>query len=136
MAKIDITQVRSRIGSTKTQKKNLDALGLRKMGRTVTHEDSPVIKGMIERVRHLVIVTPSKGEKAPKAAPKKAAPVAEGCEVVEMVAEKAPEAKVAAKPAAAKAAKTASATKAGAAAKEAPAKKSVKPETKKEDESK
>lgn len=54
MAKVNITQVRSRIGATKTQCKNLDALGLRRMGRTVQHEDSAIIMGMIERVRHLV----------------------------------------------------------------------------------
>ncbi|MCL2560973.1 MAG: 50S ribosomal protein L30 [Rikenellaceae bacterium] len=54
MAKVNITQVRSRIGATKIQCKNLDALGLRRMGRTVQHEDSPVIMGMIEKVRHLV----------------------------------------------------------------------------------
>ena len=62
MARIDITQVISRIGSTAKQKKNLDALGLHKLNQTVTHEDSPIIMGMVEKVKHLVVVTPSKGE--------------------------------------------------------------------------
>lgn len=54
MAKIKITQVRSRIGSTKRQKRTLDALGLRKMNKSVEKEASPQIMGMIEKVRHLV----------------------------------------------------------------------------------
>ena len=60
MAKINITQVRSRIGATDKQKKNLDALGLKKMNQTVQHEDSPIIKGMITKVNHLVSVAPAK----------------------------------------------------------------------------
>lgn len=56
MAKIKITQVRSRIGSTAIQRKNLDALGLRKMNQTVEHEDSAIILGMVEKVKHLVKV--------------------------------------------------------------------------------
>ena len=54
--KLKITQVRSRIGATDKQCKNLDALGLRKINQTVEHEDSAIIKGMIERVKHLVVV--------------------------------------------------------------------------------
>lgn len=54
MAKLIITQVKSRIGCTANQKKNLDALGLKKLNRTVVHDDSAVILGMIEKVRHLV----------------------------------------------------------------------------------
>ncbi len=54
MAKLKITQVKSRIGQTGNQKKNLDALGLTRMGRTVEHEANPVILGMIEKVKHLV----------------------------------------------------------------------------------
>jgi large subunit ribosomal protein L30 len=78
MAKIKITQTISRIGSTERQKKNLDALGLKKMNRTVVHEDSPIIKGMVEKVKHLVKVeTIAEEPKAKKAAPKKAAVKAE-----------------------------------------------------------
>lgn len=54
MAKIRITQTRSRIGSTARQKKTLDALGLRKLQATVEHDANPQIMGMITKVKHLV----------------------------------------------------------------------------------
>jgi large subunit ribosomal protein L30 len=54
MAKIRITQTRSRIGSTARQKRTLDALGLRKMHKTVEVETSPQILGMVNKVKHLV----------------------------------------------------------------------------------
>ena len=53
MARLKITQVRSQIGTTAQQRKNLAALGLRKINQTVEHDDSVIIKGMIERVKHL-----------------------------------------------------------------------------------
>ena len=56
MAKIKVTQTRSRIDQTKRQKANLDALGLTKMHKTVEHEATPQILGMIEKVKHLVSV--------------------------------------------------------------------------------
>ncbi len=56
MAKLNITQVRSRIGSTQIQRRNLAALGLRRINHTVTHDDSVIILGMIEKVKHLVKV--------------------------------------------------------------------------------
>lgn len=56
MARLKITQLKSRIGATKQQCKNLDALGLRKINASVEHDDSVIIKGMIERVKHLVKV--------------------------------------------------------------------------------
>ena len=56
MARLKITQVRSQIGTTAQQRKNLAALGLRKINQTVEHDDSVIIKGMIERVKHLVKV--------------------------------------------------------------------------------
>ena len=56
MAKIKITQIRSRIGSTKRQKATLDALGLRKMNKMVEHENTPQIQGMVNKVMHLVKV--------------------------------------------------------------------------------
>lgn len=118
MAKLNITQVRSRIGSTKLQKKNLDALGLRRMNRTVTHEDSAVIRGMITKVHHLVVVTEAKEETKAKA---KAAPAAEA---------KATEAPVAAEPATDKK----PVARKPAAAKKPAAKKDVEPATTKKDE--
>jgi len=54
MATIKIKQVRSRIRCPKTQKRTLDALGLRKIGRVVEHDDNPAIRGMVEKVKHLV----------------------------------------------------------------------------------
>ena len=56
MAKVKITQTRSRIDQTKRQKANLDALGLTKMHKTVEHEATPQILGMIKKVEHLVSV--------------------------------------------------------------------------------
>jgi len=56
MAKIKVKQVRSRINCPKDQKLTLDALGLRKLNRVVEHEDTPSIRGMINKVSHLVSV--------------------------------------------------------------------------------
>ena len=53
MAKIKIKQVKSRIKCPKDQKMTLDALGLRKLNRVVEHEDTPSIRGMINKVSHL-----------------------------------------------------------------------------------
>lgn len=56
MATIRIKQVRSRIKCPKVQKRTLDALGLRKLNRVVEHDNTPSIRGMIEVVKHLVLV--------------------------------------------------------------------------------
>jgi len=56
MAKIRITQIKSKIGQPETQKKTLAALGLRKMHQTVEHEDTPQIMGMVNKLKHLVKV--------------------------------------------------------------------------------
>jgi len=56
MAKIKITQTKSKIGAPERQKRTLAALGLRKMQQTVEHDDTPVILGMIKKVEHLVTV--------------------------------------------------------------------------------
>ena len=57
MAQIKIKQIKSRINCPKVQKRNLDALGLRKMNHTVVKEDNPSIRGMVQAVHHLVEVT-------------------------------------------------------------------------------
>lgn len=57
MAKIKITQIKSRINAPKVQKLTLDALGLHKMHHSVVMEDTPSIRGMIKTVHHLVEVT-------------------------------------------------------------------------------
>ena len=72
MATLKIKQVRSRIGATAKQCRNLDALGLHKIDQTVTHSDSVIIKGMIERVNHLVEVEVVPEKPAKKSAPKSA----------------------------------------------------------------
>ena len=56
MAKIKVTQVKSRIRCNQRQKRTLDALGLKKLNGTVEHEDTPNILGMIQKVQHLVSV--------------------------------------------------------------------------------
>jgi len=56
MSKIKITQVKSRIHCTKRQKLNLDALGLRKLNASVEHEATPQIVGMVNKVKHLLVV--------------------------------------------------------------------------------
>ena len=56
MASLKITQIKSRVGATERQCKNLDALGLKRINASVEHDDSVIIKGMIERVKHLVKV--------------------------------------------------------------------------------
>ena len=74
MAKLKITQIKSRIGATSRQCKNLDALGLKKINASVEHEDSAIIKGMLERVKHLVEVETVAVKAAPKAKKAAAAP--------------------------------------------------------------
>ena len=56
MATIKITQVRSIIRRPEPQKLTMKALGLRKIHQTVTHEDTPQMRGMINRVHHLIKV--------------------------------------------------------------------------------
>lgn len=56
MAKIRVKQVRSKINRPGDQKKTLQALGLRKMNQVVEHEVTPQIKGMINKVSHLIEV--------------------------------------------------------------------------------
>jgi len=54
MAKIKVKQVKSSIKRPQNQKKTLEALGLRKIGQVVEHDDTPNIIGMINKVKHLV----------------------------------------------------------------------------------
>lgn len=55
-AKIKVQLVKSAIGYSKDQKATLEALGLRKMNAIVEHEDNACIRGMINKVTHLVKV--------------------------------------------------------------------------------
>ena len=103
MATLKITQIKSRIGSTAQQCKNLDALGLHRINHTVTHSDSAIILGMLNKVKHLVKVEVVEEKPAKKAAPKAEAPAVEA-EVAE--APKAEKKAPAKKPAAKKVTKT------------------------------
>lgn len=53
---LKITWVKSTIGYSTRQKNTVRALGLRRLKQTVEHEDTPVIRGMINKVSHLVSV--------------------------------------------------------------------------------
>ncbi|MGQ9779022.1 MAG: 50S ribosomal protein L30 [Bacillota bacterium] len=52
--KLQITWKRSAIGRAEDQKKTIAALGLHRLNQTVTHLDTPAIRGMVNKVRHLV----------------------------------------------------------------------------------
>lgn len=57
MAKLQIKLVRSIIGTTPNQRKNVEALGLTKREQVVVKEDNAQMRGMITKVSHLVEVT-------------------------------------------------------------------------------
>jgi large subunit ribosomal protein L30 len=59
MARIRVTQVRSLIGRPADQRDTVRRLGLRKIGHSVVHDDSPAVLGMAFKVRHLVEVAPA-----------------------------------------------------------------------------
>lgn len=58
--KLHVKLVRSPIGYNQSQKDTVRSLGLRKMNQIVEKDDTPVIRGMINKVRHLVSVEESK----------------------------------------------------------------------------
>jgi len=53
-ARIKITWTKSSIGYSKDQKMTIKALGLRRLNQSVVREDSPALRGMVLKVRHLV----------------------------------------------------------------------------------
>jgi len=59
MASLEITQVRSGIGTPPDHRGTLRALGLKRLHQTVVHEDNPVTRGMIRKVAYLVEVRPA-----------------------------------------------------------------------------
>jgi large subunit ribosomal protein L30 len=63
MAKLKVTQVISKNGETKRQIANLRCLGIRKLNQTVEIEDTPVARGQIQKVAHLVKVEEVKSKK-------------------------------------------------------------------------
>jgi large subunit ribosomal protein L30 len=56
MARLKVTQVRSKIGGTRVQRDSLRSLGLKRVGHEVVKDDRPEIRGMIQAVRHLIAV--------------------------------------------------------------------------------
>lgn len=56
MKQIKVTLTKSTIGCLEKQKKNVEALGLKKIGSSKVHNDTPVIRGMINVVSHMVRV--------------------------------------------------------------------------------
>jgi large subunit ribosomal protein L30 len=56
MGKIAITWKKSTIGFPRDQRRIMASLGLRKLNKTVEHQDTPSIRGMVNKVRHLVAV--------------------------------------------------------------------------------
>jgi large subunit ribosomal protein L30 len=56
MSKIRIKWIRSQIGYSADQRKTIRALGLKKLQHEVEHEDSPTIRGMVQKVRHMIAV--------------------------------------------------------------------------------
>lgn len=57
MAKVKVKQIKSSIKRIQNQKRTLEALGLRGIGKEVVHEATPNILGMIKKVEHLVSVS-------------------------------------------------------------------------------
>ncbi len=62
MTKLNITLIKSGIGYDQSQKRTLKALGFHRLNQCVTHEDSSSLRGMVNKVRHLVKVEVNKDE--------------------------------------------------------------------------
>ena len=56
MAEIKITWTKSGIGRPQNQRRIIKSLGLRRLHHSVVHQDSPTIRGMVNKVSHLVMV--------------------------------------------------------------------------------
>jgi large subunit ribosomal protein L30 len=56
MARLKVTQVKSKVGGLKAHRETLRSLGLKRIGDTVVKEDRPEFRGMVRAVRHLVTV--------------------------------------------------------------------------------
>lgn len=57
MTKISVTLKKSTIGFARDQRRTIASLGLRRLNQTVLHEDTPSIRGMVNKVQHLVEVS-------------------------------------------------------------------------------
>ncbi|HWS81465.1 MAG TPA: 50S ribosomal protein L30 [Rubrobacter sp.] len=54
MSPLKVTQVRSVVGSKRGHKRTVRALGLKRIRDSRVHQDTPQIRGMVDKVRHLV----------------------------------------------------------------------------------
>ncbi|MCH9035971.1 MAG: 50S ribosomal protein L30 [Chloroflexi bacterium] len=54
--RLKVTLRKSGIGHPQDQKDTIRALGLRRLHQTVEHDDSPSVRGMVEKIKHLVVV--------------------------------------------------------------------------------
>lgn len=57
MAQLRIEQTRSEIGAPQSHRDTLRSLGLKRIGQVVIREDRPEVRGMVQTVRHLVVVS-------------------------------------------------------------------------------
>ncbi|MFO7917438.1 MAG: 50S ribosomal protein L30 [Anaerolineae bacterium] len=55
-SRLRLKYVKSAIGYSKKQKETIRALGFRRLNETVEHDDTPIIRGMVDKVRHLLEV--------------------------------------------------------------------------------
>jgi len=62
VAKLRITWIKSGIGYAEVQKRTLKALGLHRLNQSVTHDDCSSVRGMINKVRHLIKVAEENSE--------------------------------------------------------------------------
>lgn len=62
MSPLKVTQTKSVIGSLRNHKRTVRALGLKRIRDSRVHEDTPQIRGMIHKVRHLVLVEEVDGQ--------------------------------------------------------------------------
>jgi large subunit ribosomal protein L30 len=58
MAKVKLTQIKSKSGATKRQIANLTSLGIHRMHESVVVELNPVTEGMIQKIQHMVTIEP------------------------------------------------------------------------------
>lgn len=56
MAKLRVTYSKSAIGYTERQKATIKALGFKRLYQTIEHEDTPAVRGMIQKISHLLTV--------------------------------------------------------------------------------
>ena len=59
---LKITQVKGLVGTKPNHRKNIKALGLKRIGQSVVKQDTPIVRGMVHKVRHLVTVEEVAGE--------------------------------------------------------------------------